>query len=547
LSGRRAWLAASTALLASVTAALVLDPSGPVTPDGSERLIRWGVLVGLPVLLSALAGGTLARRRVAALGCGLLPSAALVVLAHLVDVHSVGVHADWDLPLRVLGGTLLVALALRTRAAPGLTVLLASVWGMGLVELHPRGPAAVGGQGADRLVVLLTLDTARADAFVFNGEGRHAHTPHLAQLARQSTVFREAHSPIGFTGPAHASLLSGLQPWEHGVLSNGQVVPEDIPWLPSELQAAGWTTRAAVSSSVLDADLGFDRGFGAYDSAFTGRLGRSHPLLHFLGFRYLAGSAQQRSGGRTLSRLEVEPDGPTFLWLHLYDAHWPYAPSPEAAERRGLETVREIPEVLRSAVSEEGPDQRQGRAQYLAELDDMDGVVGDLLDRLPEDAVVLVVGDHGEAMGEGGRWFTHGSDPGEAISHVPMAVRAPGWPTVTVDTAVSTTRVADTLRVLCDLPGIDRLDPQPTVEPVASVAMRTLQVLPSANRGRFLGAELRLEDQELRMGPTGEFEGSTDERLVDGAEALRAATLSHHGAELEPGAQRALEALGYLE
>src|SRR6185436_15693966 len=64
-------------------------------------------------------------------------------------------------------------------------------------------------------VVLLVMDTTRADRCSFLGYGRRT-TPRLEEFAKESVVFRDAWSPAGWSGPAHASLFTGLRPEHHG-------------------------------------------------------------------------------------------------------------------------------------------------------------------------------------------------------------------------------------------------------------------------------------------------------------------------------------------
>ncbi|MFT5685169.1 MAG: hypothetical protein ACI8RZ_006118, partial [Myxococcota bacterium] len=129
-------------------------------------------------------------------------------------------------------------------------------------------------------LILITLDTVRADVFDFiGGEIPVAQTPNLSALAARSQVFTQAFSPAAITAPAHTSLLSGLHPLRHGILINGAQLPEEIPWIPEQLQAAGWHTEAWVSTAILDPALGFGRGFSRYDAVFEERIAAAHSLL----------------------------------------------------------------------------------------------------------------------------------------------------------------------------------------------------------------------------------------------------------------------------
>ena len=59
-------------------------------------------------------------------------------------------------------------------------------------------------------ILLITIDTLRPDALGWVA-GRNS-TPAIDRLAREGLRFRAAVSPVPLTGPAHASLLTGLLP-----------------------------------------------------------------------------------------------------------------------------------------------------------------------------------------------------------------------------------------------------------------------------------------------------------------------------------------------
>ncbi len=247
-------------------------------------------------------------------------------------------------------------------------------------------------------VLLVTLDTVRADRVGCYGGA--VATPALDRLAREGVRFAQASSPAPLTLPAHASLLSGLLPPAHGLRNNGAgAFPADRPTLATALAARGYRTAAFLGAFVLDRRFGLDRGFATYDDEIE-RGPDTAPSLE----------AERRGDqvvDRALAWLERpgENDQPFFLWVHLYDAHAPYAPPAPFRERHA------------------------GRP-YDGEVAFADAQVGRLLaalDRLglAGDTVVAVAADHGEALGEHGE-LTHGFFLYEPTLHVPLLLRAPG-------------------------------------------------------------------------------------------------------------------------
>ncbi len=279
-------------------------------------------------------------------------------------------------------------------------------------------------------VLLITLDTVRADHIGAYGY-RKIETPNLDRLASEGVRFAEASSPVPLTLPAHATILSGLLPPRHGVRNNGaERFPEGPATLASQLGAAGYRTGAFIGAFVLDRRFGLGRGFDRYDDDIP---------------RERAADLDVERPGRVvtdraLAWLSEKSEKPFFAWVHLYDAHAPYAP----------------PEPFRTLY----PDR-----PYDGEVAEVDAQVGRLLAELDRRGfagrtVVAVVGDHGEALGEHGE-LTHGLLVYEPSLHVPLLLRAPGvlpagW---VVETPVSLVDLAPTLAGLLERPlpaGADR-------------------------------------------------------------------------------------------
>ncbi len=268
-------------------------------------------------------------------------------------------------------------------------------------EPLPEEPAATGPRSPDldgRDVVLITIDTLRADALGFLGN-EEVQTPTLDRLAAGGVVFTNAHAHNVVTLPSHANLLTGLYPYQHGVRDNtGFRLPPDVPTLASSLKDAGYTTAACVAAYPLDSRFGLDRGFDLYDD----RTGRDTNPGDF----HLA----ERSGDEVVACgkawWDANADRQRFLWLHLFEPHAPYQPPPPF-------------------------DRQFADAPYLGEVAAVDAYLAPLLEPWldAEQAAPLVVltSDHGEALGEHGE-ATHGLFAYEATLRVPLVLWAAGAP-----------------------------------------------------------------------------------------------------------------------
>src|SRR5262252_4536814 len=184
-------------------------------------------------------------------------------------------------------------------------------------------PAA---EGATRPnVILITLDTTRADRMGFLGSTRKL-TPNLDRLAQQSVVFTHAYSQVPLTTSSHATILTGTYPQFHNVIQPGVPLAASLPYAPDILHRAGYHTAACVGSMIMQAENGgapgFDRGFEEYDAGFH----NPEPG----GDRY--GSLERRGEdvvAHALAWIGKHSSEPFFVWIHLYDPHEPYeAPEP---------------------------------------------------------------------------------------------------------------------------------------------------------------------------------------------------------------------------
>ena len=148
-------------------------------------------------------------------------------------------------------------------------------------------------------ILLVTLDTTRADSMGFESDA--VETPTLDALAARGVRFSQAWTTVPMTLPAHASILTGLYPSEHGIRENSRFLDDDRVLLAERLRDAGYTTAAFVSGYPLKRRFGLARGFGHYDDD----MGK--------------GNAERAAGpttDRAFSYLESNAGGPLFLWVH---------------------------------------------------------------------------------------------------------------------------------------------------------------------------------------------------------------------------------------
>ena len=286
----------------------------------------------------------------------------------------------------------------------GLALLLAVVLGAGALGCS-RGPAASPGggnlpaadgsaKGAD--VVLITIDTLRADAPGFMGNAK-VQTPVLDRLAAAGRVYTDTHAHNVVTLPSHTNILTGLYPFQHGVRDNsGFVLDAKVPTLGTRLREAGYATAAFVGAYPLDSRFGLNRGFDVYDDHYPlGSNPEDFVIAERRGDQVVAAA---------LAWWNAAAGKPRFLWVHLYDPHAAYDPPEPFAGR-----YRDAP--------------------YLGEVAAVDSFLAPLLDphlsNREKPALIVMTADHGESLGEHGE-LTHGLFAYEPTLKVPLVLWGQG-------------------------------------------------------------------------------------------------------------------------
>jgi arylsulfatase A-like enzyme len=303
-------------------------------------------------------------------------------------------------------------------------------------------------------VVLVSIDTLRADAL--SASGGPVPTPVLDALARGGVLFTRAIAPSPETAASHATLFTGLDVLNHGVLRNGDSLGGAIPTLAESFRSADYATAAFVSSFVLDPRFGWNRGFERYDATFTeGGSTMSTENAYedafwndheFSGFDRRAAATTRAA----LAWLESVRE-PFFLFVHFFDPHAPYR-APPRFERRAAEASYEIEN--RSAPGLAPGALAQLVRSYHGEVLYTDFWLGKLLLGLgrrgvQERTLVVVTGDHGEGLGQHG-WVEHGRHLYEEQIAVPLLFHWPERiaPREPVGAAVGLVAAAETIASL---------------------------------------------------------------------------------------------------
>jgi hypothetical protein len=285
------------------------------------------------------------------------------------------------------------------RRSPGLILLL-----LVLASCRGASPPQSGP------IVLITFDSLRADVVGGLG-GDRGLTPNLDALLRQADWAGRAIAPSSWGTPAMASLFTGLRPWQHQVLQEGDRLSPALYTLPKALQAAGYETNGFTGEPTYSKEGGYDRGFDRLEDLAKG---------------VKAAERLARIGG-----------GRRFVWIHIPEPQAPYFHRPHFDDR--VETGRlDLPErilpnqlavYLDPALSLPPARRRVFWAMYrynVAWADDRLGRVIQALRSSGEwDRTLLVMtSTHGEEFGEKGQ-ILNGGNLGRQLLEVPFAVKLP--------------------------------------------------------------------------------------------------------------------------
>lgn len=273
--------------------------------------------------------------------------------------------------------------------------LLAALWIAGAFLVPCLRAAAVKPRPN---VVIITIDTLRADHLGCYGY-KLIRTPNIDALAAESARFERAYTPVPVTLPAHTAIFTGTYPTFNGMHDfSGNKLNATQPTLASVLKQQGYVTGAVIGSAVLDSRFGLNRGFDFYYD-------------HFDFNRLLESNLEEmeRPGNVVadvaLDWLAKNQAGKFFLWMHLYDPHFPYRPPAPYSEQ-----YKDRPYDGEIAFA----DEQVGRLiAYLKAKD------------LYRNTLIVLTGDHGESLGEHGE-KTHGFFIYNATLHVPVLVHLAG-------------------------------------------------------------------------------------------------------------------------
>ncbi len=293
-------------------------------------------------------------------------------------------------------------------AAPAAVVLIlifATMLGRNATKAAPVGSPDV---------ILISIDTLRADHLSCYGYERNT-SPNLDRLAEDGVLVENFISHAPWTLPSHASIFTGKLPYEHGAVEPLTSLNPKMGVFPEMIKQKGYRTGGYVTGILVSQKFGFDRGFDVYS---------------FKDYQDAATTAREAAGWFMRERT------PSFLFLHLFDLHYPYNPPPVFYTQFGPPT----PFLQAGAGIDFGSylvwAQRAPEHAARASIDRydelilfVDFVLGKFFEELKkvgryENTMIVVLSDHGEEFNDHGAWG-HSQHLYDESIRVPLIIKFP--------------------------------------------------------------------------------------------------------------------------
>lgn len=294
-------------------------------------------------------------------------------------------------------------------------------------------------------IILISIDTLRADHLSCYGYNRLT-TPNIDRLAQKGARFTNGYSTAVWTPPAHASMLTGLYPKEHGVIHQNKL-RADIPTIAEVLQKNGYHTAGFVNNSQVGELVGLNRGHDDFYEIWRG-LSQKQIMKRAQHYAREFGGYTDHGASETNDRIfcwleeSWNRDKPFYMFIHYIDAHNPLkAPRPFrfkylTKELRKQVDMTKIWQVANNPLICFTDDLKLNATEiealtclYDEEINYVDSKIGELIDSLSQmdllnQSLLILTADHGEHLGEHGL-YSHVASLYEPIIRIPLILRYP--------------------------------------------------------------------------------------------------------------------------
>ncbi|MEK7793604.1 MAG: sulfatase, partial [Candidatus Hydrogenedentota bacterium] len=332
---------------------------------------------------------------------------------------------------------------------------------------------SIGAKGPN--VILIAVDTLRADFTSAYNKESNAKTPAFQSLATDGVLFQKMFAQSSWTKASFGTIFSGMYPETHSATGKTSALPDEVVTIAETLKDAGYYTKGYSNNPNITSIWNYDQGFADYvdlrPNLYFGATGSCEKLVLYDILRKVVQTAYAKLGGwlfitdfyqpgdvvtdtglRWIDSPERPKDAPFYLFLHYMDPHDPY----RDPDRPGHGYAR---------VRMENPDPEKFKDKlvraYSYEVEFVDAQIGRLIEGLKsrdlyDDALIVFTADHGEEFHEHGGWW-HGLSLYDEQIAVPLIMKLPGN-AIKGNTNPGIARSVDIAPTIAEITGAKRSD-----------------------------------------------------------------------------------------
>ena len=253
-------------------------------------------------------------------------------------------------------------------------------------------------------ILIVLIDTLRPDHLGCYGYARNT-SPHIDALAAEGVRLSKMMSQSSWTRPAVASLFTSTYPSVHGAVDRADILPDEMITLPEIFLNAGYETAAFMTNLNCLPMWGFGAGFQTFAD---------------INANAVSNIKDQQAADAAIEALRATLGQPWFCYVHFFGPHTPYdPPAPFNAQFT-------TPESQGDSAAAESARQIALYDGAIAFTDEHFGRIVATLKELGmyEDTLIIVMSDHGEALGDHGGWG-HGTTLYDEQLRIPFVVKLP--------------------------------------------------------------------------------------------------------------------------
>jgi choline-sulfatase len=314
-------------------------------------------------------------------------------------------------------------------------------------------------------LIIITLDACRLDHLTFSGYYRDT-SPNLNEISKDGALFLNTRSVIPQSDPALVSILTGLYPHNHGIRTLGTKKSLSVTTLHGLLKSRGYKT--ACISIEQEGNDSIKKGFDEFNLLRWRVKNKIKTAIKKLFDKNTISGASGTVTNIAIDWIKRNKKSSFFLYLHYMELHWPYAPpkpfdSIFDADYKGGHSFNDLDDgkikrgdmLFNNNLSEE--ERNHAIAHYDGGILYMDSQIWRFVqflkdEKLWDNSIVIVVGDHGEHLGEHNFYYQHVASIYEPSLKVPLFIHAPGLKGKRITTLTQTVDIMPTVLDILGIP-----------------------------------------------------------------------------------------------